>query len=129
MRSADEIHLSADQVSRNNRLVPRRPAKPEARDDSVTSKRPRSFVQGIVSSKGFGEVPAVQTSVFVSIMVPSLNRTVLPEKLSTFLFRRISNLRPRVFARRKSLALSPQFWQDHWPRMNKDDSQHAPLLS
>src|SRR5215471_21509060 len=75
------------------------PGQPSNSRDSVTSRRPRFFAQGIVSSNGFGEVPAVQINVLVGIVVPSLNRTLLPEYDSTRVFNRISTLRASSFRR------------------------------
>src|SRR5215471_13677741 len=47
---------------------------------SFTTNRPRSFWHGSVSRRGLGEVPAVQTSVFVRIyqnLYPSLSQFLL----------------------------------------------------
>jgi hypothetical protein len=52
---------------------------------------------GSISSSGFGEVPAVQTSVLVRMALPSLNSTPRSETPVTLVLIRISTWRAANF--------------------------------
>src|SRR5207249_11788643 len=65
-----------------------RPGQSATSRYSFTARRPRSFLHSRPCKSGLGDVPAVQTSVLVSIIVPSLNLTPRSETPSTFVLTR-----------------------------------------
>src|SRR5262249_33189766 len=55
-----------------------------------TLMRPRSFAHGTISRIGFGDMPAVQTNVELTILSPSLSSISFGRTAATLLFARIS---------------------------------------
>src|SRR5215469_14107368 len=62
------------------------PSTPSTSRFAFTLIRPRSFGQGIRSRIGFGDMPAVQINVELTIFSPSLNSISLGRTATTFVF-------------------------------------------
>src|SRR5207247_10124469 len=71
--SADNICLSLDLERARKSPSAQRPSTPSTFKFELTLTRPRSFSHGTPSRIGFGDMPAVQTSVELTIFSPSLS--------------------------------------------------------
>src|SRR6266404_4496203 len=86
--------------------------------------RPRSNLHGNVAIRGFGEVPAVQITVFAGIRDPSLSSTASSNTRTTLVPTLISTFRSANFF----WAYAPSFGpsrQDYIAGMNQKHPNHV----